>query len=93
MTYTRKSFWRGAAERAIKTGAQVLASLITVGQAITEINWPGALAITATAAVASLLTSLADPDHADTAVATLGKHRVVQIDTDSQTIGKGKHHQ
>ena len=88
MTYTRKSFWRGAAERAIKTGAQVLASLITVGQAITDINWPGALAITATAMTYSLLTSIADPDHTDTAVATLDKNHVVQADP----AGKGKHH-
>lgn len=70
MSYTRKSFWRGAAERAIKTGAQTLLSLVTVGQAVTDMDWPGALAITATAVLASLLTSIADPDRADTAVAT-----------------------
>lgn len=90
MRYTRKTFWAGAAERALKTGAQSLLSLMTIGQAITAIDWAQALAITATAVVASLLTSLADPDHADTAVATLGKHRVVQIDT--PPTGKGKHH-
>ena len=81
MIYTRKSFWRGAAERAIKTGAQVLASLITVGQVITDIDWPGVLAITATAVVGSLITSVADPEHADIAVSTA-------VDR----IRKGKHH-
>ena len=65
MRYTHKTFWIGAAERAIKTGAQVLASLITVGQAITDIDWPGVLAITATAVIGSLITSVADPAHAD----------------------------
>ena len=90
MIYTRKSFWRGAAERAIKTGAQVLASLITVGQAITDIHWPGALAITATAVLASLLTSIADHDRADAAIASLGDGRMMQVDVEKS--GQGEHH-
>ena len=88
MRYTRKSFWRGAAERALKTGAQSLLSLMTIGQAITAIDWAQALAITATAMTYSLLTSIADPDRTDTSVATLDKNHVVQVDT----TGKGKHH-
>lgn len=90
MTYTRKTFWIGATERALKTGAQSLLSLMTIGQAITTINWPEALAITATAMAYSLLTSIADPDRTDTAVATLDKNYVVQVDP--QPTGKGKHH-
>ena len=81
MSYTRKSFWRGAAERAIKTGAEALLSLMTVGTAVTAIDWPEAGAIAAGAMVYSLLVSVADPDRADTAVTTA-----------KSTIRKGKHH-
>ena len=70
MRYTTRTFWAGAAERALKTAAQTLLSLLTIGQAITAIDWAGALAITATAAAASVLTSIADPDHADIAIST-----------------------
>ena len=70
MSYTRKTFWTGAGERALKTSAQTLLSLMTIGQAITAIDWAGALAITATAAAASLLTSIADPARTDTATTT-----------------------
>ena len=76
MRYTRKTFWAGAAERTVKTGAQALLSLMAVGQAITAIDWPDALAITAAAMLASILTSLADPDRTDTSIATAvpGRH-------------------
>lgn len=70
MYFTRKTFVKGTVERAVKTGAQTLLALVTTGAAITVIDWPQALAITATAALASVLTSLADPDRADTAIAT-----------------------
>ena len=70
MSYTRKTFWTGAGERALKTSAQTLLSLMTIGQAITAIDWASALAITATAAAASLLTSIADPTRTDTATVT-----------------------
>ena len=75
MSYTRKTFWAGTAERALKTSAQTLLSLITIGQAVTAIDWAGALAITATAAAASVLTSIADPDRADTAISTAARGR------------------
>lgn len=68
--YTSRTFWAGVAERAIKTAAQTLLASLAVGQAITAIDWQAALAITGTAVVASVLTSLADPARADTAVAT-----------------------
>lgn len=70
MYFTTKTFIKGAAERAVKTGSQTLLALVTTGAAITSIDWPDALAITATAALASILTSLADPDRTDTAIAT-----------------------
>lgn len=44
--------------RAIKTMAQVTLSMITIGVAITGINWPEVLAIAATSGVYSLLTSI-----------------------------------
>lgn len=70
MPYRSRTFWAGAAERALKTAAQTLAALITTSVAITAIDWPEVLAITATATLASLLTSIADPTRADTAIAT-----------------------
>ena len=80
MRYTTKTFWAGAAERAAKTAAQALLSLITIGQAITAIDWPDALAITAGAALASVLTAIADPDRTDIAISTA-----------VETIRKGQH--
>ena len=81
MRYTRKTFWIGAAERAIKTGAEVLLSLMTVGVSITAIDWPEAAAIAAGAMVYSLLVSLADPDRTD-----------ISVSTATGTIKKGRHH-
>lgn len=45
--------------RALKTFCQTLASMITVGQLISDIDWLGALSVSATAAILSILTSLA----------------------------------
>ena len=70
MYFTTKTFVKGAVERAVKTFAQALLALVTTGMAITALDWPEALAIAATSALASVLTSLADPDRADTAIAT-----------------------
>ena len=53
-----KAFWKGAGERLIKTGAQVLAASVTVGTVVTAIDWRTALGLTATAMIASLLTSI-----------------------------------
>ena len=53
---------------------------MTVGQAVTAIDWPDALAITAAAMLASILTSLADPDHTD-----------ISVSTAVDTIRKGQH--
>ena len=54
-----KAFWRAALIRAIRTFAQALVATIPVGIAITQVGWPDALGIAATAAVLSILTSLA----------------------------------
>ena len=50
---------RAAGIRALKTFAQTLAGFVVVGVGINEINWPMALSVSATAAIGSLLTSLA----------------------------------
>lgn len=52
--------------RAVKTGAQTLATLIGTGQVgITSLDWPQMLAVTATAMVLSLLTSVAGVPEVD----------------------------
>jgi hypothetical protein len=57
-------------DRAIKTFAQVLVSTLTVGVGIFDINWKGALGLTATAVLISVLTSIADAKETDRAIAT-----------------------
>jgi hypothetical protein len=54
------TFWKDAAERALKTAAQALLSLWVVGGAfnILTVSWGPALGVAAGAAVVSLLTSL-----------------------------------
>lgn len=54
-----KKWLRAAAVRAVKTIAQTAVSLITVGQAITDIDWIGIASVSAVAGICSLLTSAA----------------------------------
>ena len=68
--YARASFWSGVLDRAIKTFAQSLLAAITVGVGVLDLDWKGALGIAATAVLASVLTSFADPKEADKAIAT-----------------------
>ena len=57
---TSKEWWAAAGVRALRTGAQALASLIGTGAVgILDLDWPQMLGVTATAMVLSLLTSLA----------------------------------
>ncbi len=53
-----KAFFIAALIRAIKTAAQVMLSMITVGAAITSFDWIQILSITATSFVYSMLTSI-----------------------------------
>lgn len=58
-----KAFWKGAAERAIKTGAQTLAAYFVIGTTgVLDLDWVPALSVSAAAVVASLLTSVANPE-------------------------------
>ena len=54
-----KKWFKLAGIRAIKTVAQTAVGMITVGAAISEINWVYVASVSAVAGVASLLTSLA----------------------------------
>ncbi|MFJ1459749.1 holin [Nocardia sp. N2S4-5] len=52
------AFWKATAERAVKTFAQALLALITIGATLTEIDWAAALSVSATAALVSVLSSV-----------------------------------
>lgn len=55
-----KKWWAAAGVRALRTGAQALATLIGTGAVgILDLDWPQMLSVTATMMVLSLLTSLA----------------------------------
>lgn len=68
--YASPSFWSGLGDRAIKTFAQSLLAAVAVGVGVLDLDWKGALGIAATAVIASVLTSFADPKEADKAIAT-----------------------
>lgn len=70
--YASKTFWRGLAERAVKTFCQALLAFIPASATLAGVEWEQALAAAALAALLSVLTSLADPERADTAIATGG---------------------
>lgn len=53
-----KRFWIAASERALKTLAQALVALFVGNVTVLSIDWTQAAAISVTAAVVSLLTSL-----------------------------------
>ena len=58
-----KAYWikwiKAAGIRAVKTVAQTAVGMITVGAALSEINWTYVASVSVVAGVASLLTSLA----------------------------------
>ncbi len=56
---SEKLFWVAAGERAVKTFAQSLVALFVAGVTVLTIDWQQALAVAATAAVVSVLTSVA----------------------------------
>lgn len=60
--YAGKLFWIGLGERAVKTFAQALVALVGTGAvAIHTLDWPLMLSTAATAALLSVLTSIATP--------------------------------
>lgn len=52
-------WWKAAGIRAVKTFAQTAVATVTVGAALTEIDWIKVLSISAVAGICSLLTSVA----------------------------------
>lgn len=49
---------KAAGIRAAKTAAQTALSMITVGQAVMDVNWVNVLSVSAVAAIVSILTSV-----------------------------------
>lgn len=73
------SFWKDSIERAVKTAAQTVVGLLVAGATILDIDWGQAAAVTATAMLASVLTSLISTGVGDHASPSLvddgGKYR------------------
>lgn len=58
-----KAFWKGAAERALKTFAQTLVGFFVVGTTgLIGFDWATCLSIAGAATLASLLTSVGNAD-------------------------------
>lgn len=57
-----KAFWKGLAERALKTFAQTLGAVFIVGVPIFDIDIQSGLAIAATATAGSILMSIGNAD-------------------------------
>ena len=55
----RKQWLKAAGIRAVKTMAQTAVSMLTVGQAVLDVNWVNVLSVSAVAGVISMLTSIA----------------------------------
>ena len=53
-----KKWLKAAGVRAVKTMAQTALSMLTVGQAVMDVNWMNVLSVTVTAGVISILTSI-----------------------------------
>lgn len=66
-----KIFWMDALDRAIRTFAQALLATVTVGDAIYHVDWQAGLGIAATAAVASVLTSISTSKVGDAETAAI----------------------
>lgn len=57
------NFWRGAAERGIKTFAQTAVGFFVVGTTgLLELNWVSLVSVSGAAALASVLTSIGNAD-------------------------------
>ena len=54
-----KKWLKAAWIRSVKTMAQTAVSMLTVGQAVLEVNWVNVLSVSAVAGVISMLTSVA----------------------------------
>lgn len=57
MSNKTKKWMKAAGVRAVKTMAQTAASMLTVGQAVFEVNWVNVISVSITAGFISILTS------------------------------------
>jgi hypothetical protein len=69
------TFIRGALERAVKTFAQALVALFVADVTILTVDWRQAVAVSATAALVSILTSVASEPFGPT-----GSPSLVEVD-------------
>lgn len=54
-----RKWWKAAGIRSLKTICQVAVSMLTVGQAVMDVNWLNVLSVSFVAGVISILTSIA----------------------------------
>ena len=59
MARITKEWAKAAGIRALKTAAQTAVSMITVGAMVTDVNWVSVASVSRTAAIVSVLTSIA----------------------------------
>lgn len=55
----KKKWWRAAGIRALKSTAQTAAAMLTVGQAVIDINWLNVISVSVVSGVISMLTLIA----------------------------------
>jgi hypothetical protein len=87
------AFFKGAAERAIKTGAQTLAGYFVIGTTgVLDFDWVAALSVTAAAMVASLVTSIGNAEFVAGAptvqAVTVVQHNTTAPTSDAEQIAK-----
>ena len=79
MSILTREFVLDALERALKTAAQSLVALFVAGVTIMSVDWVDALAVSGTAALVSILTSVASSGRgvstSASALGYVGKHR------------------
>lgn len=54
-----KKWWKAAGMRAVKTICQTALSMLTIGQAVLDVDWLNVLSVSAVAGIISLITSIA----------------------------------
>ena len=81
MKYDIKEWSKAAGIRALKTFAQSALSMITIGQAFTEVYWLHVLSVSGVAAIISILTSIA------------GLPELEEKDVDSVDITDGEYYE
>lgn len=77
------SFWKAAFERAIKTAAQAAIALFAAGVTILDIDWRQGAAVVGTAALLSLLSSIASDKVGQFDGPSLASEALVEPDEDA----------